>query len=196
MALGRNLKLSDEEDDGTMKEATQSRIATLLAISDVALAIYNTDPYRPLSDSSVSPPRSSATRTPLLTYRRRPRPASRTADSRRAPDTAPATDLSPLSPLIALRKGKSTIGYRWVYAVKDCPDGQVDRLKARFVAKRYTQIFGLDYSDTFSLMAKTTSVCGLVVYVDDIVITGNDQNGITELKQHLFGTLRLRIWAD
>ncbi|KAF3652826.1 putative boron transporter 5 [Capsicum annuum] len=26
----------------------------------------------------------------------------------------------------------------------------------------------------------------LVVYVDDIVITGNDQNGITNLKQHLF----------
>ena len=26
----------------------------------------------------------------------------------------------------------------------------------------------------------------LVVYVDDIVIIGNDQNGITDLKQHLF----------
>ena len=26
----------------------------------------------------------------------------------------------------------------------------------------------------------------MVVYVDDIVIIGNDQNGITDLKQHLF----------
>ena len=26
----------------------------------------------------------------------------------------------------------------------------------------------------------------LVVYVDDIIITGNDQNGIQKLKQHLF----------
>ena len=26
----------------------------------------------------------------------------------------------------------------------------------------------------------------MVVYVDDIVITGNDQDGITNLKQHLF----------
>ena len=26
----------------------------------------------------------------------------------------------------------------------------------------------------------------MVVYVDDIVITGNDQDGITDLKQHLF----------
>ncbi|XP_047263816.1 uncharacterized protein LOC124896305 [Capsicum annuum] len=33
-------------------------------------------------------------------------------------------------------------------------DGQVDRLKAHFVAKGYTQIFRLDYSDTFLPVAK------------------------------------------
>ena len=32
----------------------------------------------------------------------------------------------------------------------------------------------------------------LVVYVDDIVITGNDQNGITDLKQHLFKHFRTK----
>ena len=51
--------------------------------------------------------------------------------------------------LVVLPSGKSTIGYRWVYAVKVGPDGQVDRLKARLVAKGYTQVYGSDYGDTF-----------------------------------------------
>ncbi|RVW77239.1 Retrovirus-related Pol polyprotein from transposon TNT 1-94 [Vitis vinifera] len=185
--------------------------------------------------------------------------------------------------LVVLPSGKSTVGCRWVYAVKVGPDGQVDRLKARLVAKGYTQVYGSDYGDTFSLLPRlllsacfspwllcvlglfiswilkiflhgdlaeevymeqppgfvaqgeSGLVCRLrrslyglkqsprawfsrfssvvqefgmlrstadhsvfyhhnslgqciylVVYVDDIVITGSDQDGIQKLKQHLF----------
>ena len=60
--------------------------------------------------------------------------------------------------LVTLPAGKSPISYRWVYTIKIGPDGGVGRLKASLVAKEYTQIYGPNYYDTFSPIAKMACI--------------------------------------
>jgi hypothetical protein len=49
-----------------------------------------------------------------------------------------------------LPEGRKPVSSRWVFAIKRASDGSVSRLKARLVARGFTQQHGVDYEETFA----------------------------------------------
>ena len=49
---------------------------------------------------------------------------------------------------------RKVINLKWFYKTKLNSDGSINKLKARLVAKGYAQKAGVDYIDTFALVAR------------------------------------------
>ena len=51
---------------------------------------------------------------------------------------------------------------KWIYKIKHVANGSIKKYKARFVARGFSQKEGIDYEETFTLVARYTSIMAIM----------------------------------
>jgi hypothetical protein len=60
--------------------------------------------------------------------------------------------------IIPRPQGKFIVTSKWIYKIKHTVDGSVEKHKVIFVARIFSQVEGIDYEETFSPVARYTSI--------------------------------------
>jgi hypothetical protein len=50
------------------------------------------------------------------------------------------------------------VTYKWIYKTKHATNGNVEKIKARFLAHGFSQKDGIDYNEIFSPISRYTSI--------------------------------------
>ncbi|KAL0299909.1 UNVERIFIED_CONTAM: Retrovirus-related Pol polyprotein from transposon TNT 1-94 [Sesamum angustifolium] len=96
--------------------------------------------------------------------------------------------------LVDLAPGCTTIGCKWIFKKKLKPDGSIDKFKAKLVAKGFKQKEGIDFFDTYSSVARLTTIRVLIglASVYNLSIHQMDVKTTT----FLYGELEEEIYMD
>jgi hypothetical protein len=64
--------------------------------------------------------------------------------------------------VVSRPKGKSVVTSRWLYKTKYAADGNIEKHKARSVARGFSQIEGADYDETFTPVVRYTYIQSII----------------------------------
>ena len=96
--------------------------------------------------------------------------------------------------LVQLLHAKKMVSCKWVYTVKFNPDGFVEWLKARLLAKGYTQTYGINYDETFLQLPKSLPSVFLFLWL--LILIGPYFNWISKMHFYIRIYMRKFIWNN
>jgi hypothetical protein len=59
-------------------------------------------------------------------------------------------------------KNKDVVSSKWIYKIKHAADEGIEKHKARFVARGFSQKEGIDYEETFAPVSRYTSIITII----------------------------------
>jgi hypothetical protein len=59
-------------------------------------------------------------------------------------------------------EGKLVVASRWLYKLKHVADGIIEKYKALFVARGFSQVEGFDYDETFTPVSRYTFIRSMI----------------------------------
>ena len=70
--------------------------------------------------------------------------------------------------VVPRKEGKFVATSEWLYKIKHVADGSIEKYKAWFVARWFSQIEGVDYDETFASVAIFSSIKVVISNVEEM----------------------------